>query len=172
LFGYSSNPTSTVDPDGRWAWLWKLLSIGTTLHDFYDLNETLNDPSISEEQKEEAFLNFWAALHYGGGGLGSLKKGGKVLKVTNDGKYIPAPKTHEGFEGLRRAKPKTPVQGGGGLRKRWVDDDGYIYEWDSQHGTVEKYNKRGKHLGEFDAKTGNQINPPNSDPTFLDPLRS
>lgn len=54
------------------------------------------------------------------------------------------------------AKPKTSVQGGGGLRKRWKDKKGNIYEWDSQHGTVEKYNKRGKHQGEFDPVTGDQ----------------
>ncbi|GAB6404950.1 hypothetical protein PMHK_23780 [Pseudomonas sp. MHK4] len=35
--------------------------------------------------------------------------------------------------------------------KRWD-----FFEWDSQHGAVEKYNKRGKYLGEFDPKTGEQ----------------
>lgn len=64
---------------------------------------------------------------------------------------------------LTRAKPKTPVQGGGGLRNRWKDKEGNIYEWDSQHGTLEKYNKRGGHLGEFDPRTGDQLKPP--DPT-------
>jgi hypothetical protein len=29
-------------------------------------------------------------------------------------------------------------------------------QWDFQHGAVEKYNKRGKHLGEFDHITGEQ----------------
>ena len=72
---------------------------------------------------------------------------------------VPAPKDLEGFPGTRRATPKTSVQGGGGLRKRWVDDNGGIYEWDSQHGAVERYDKRGKHLGEFDAKTGKQTKP-------------
>ena len=38
---------------------------------------------------------------------------------------------------------------------------GNIYEWDSQHGTLEKYNKRGKHQGEFDPKTGEQTKPKN-----------
>lgn len=33
-------------------------------------------------------------------------------------------------------------------RKRWKDDKGNIYEWDYQHGAVEKYNKNGTHLGE------------------------
>lgn len=34
------------------------------------------------------------------------------------------------------------------------DPDGTIYEWDSRHGTVEKYDKKGNHLGEFDADGG------------------
>ncbi|WP_256989347.1 colicin E3/pyocin S6 family cytotoxin [Rhodococcus sp. 05-2254-6] len=38
-----------------------------------------------------------------------------------------------------------------------------MYEWDSQHGAVEKYSKNGKHLGEFDPNTGAQTKPP--DPT-------
>ena len=32
------------------------------------------------------------------------------------------------------------------------------YEWDSQHGTVEKYDKKGRHLGEFDPDTGKPTN--------------
>ncbi len=75
----------------------------------------------------------------------------------------PAPKTIAGIPGLTRARPKTPVQGVGGLRKRWKDSEGNIYEWDSQHGTLEKYNKKGKHLGEFDPETGKQTKP--ADPT-------
>jgi len=55
---------------------------------------------------------------------------------------IPPPKELTAFPALKPVKPKTPVQGGGGLRKRWKDETGNIYEWDSQHGTVEKYNKR------------------------------
>jgi hypothetical protein len=35
----------------------------------------------------------------------------------------------------------------------------YIYEWDSRHGLVEKYDKRGNHLGEFNPVTGEKINP-------------
>jgi len=54
------------------------------------------------------------------------------------------------------------VQGGGSLRKRWKGKDGKIYEWDSQHGTVEVYSKNGKrHLGEYDPGTGKQVKPPN-----------
>jgi hypothetical protein len=34
---------------------------------------------------------------------------------------------------------------------------GAIYEWDSQHGTVEKYDARGRHLGEYDPDTGEEL---------------
>ena len=101
------------------------------------------------------------------GSIGRLLKTAKNLKTKpkagdvtkNAGNYIPAPKKVEGIPGLKPAKPKTSVQGGGGLRKRWKDKKGNIYEWDSQHGAVEKYNKRGKHQGEFDPATGDQTKP-------------
>ena len=70
-----------------------------------------------------------------------------------------APTDLPGFPDAKRAKPKTAVQGGGKLRRRWIGKDGSIYEWDSQHGTVEKYNKRGKHLGEYDPVTGEETKP-------------
>lgn len=73
--------------------------------------------------------------------------------------YIPPPAVPSGIPGLERAKPKTPVQGGGGLRKRWKDRDGNIYEWDGQHGKVEKYDPRGRHQGEYDPDTGEQTKP-------------
>ncbi|MGV6988173.1 colicin E3/pyocin S6 family cytotoxin [Testudinibacter sp. P80/BLE/0925] len=50
-----------------------------------------------------------------------------------------------GFSNLVRSKEKTPVQGGIKLRNRWKDKDGNIYEWGSQHGSLEKYNKHGNH---------------------------
>jgi hypothetical protein len=76
--------------------------------------------------------------------------------------YHKAPDKLPGFKDAVRADRKTPKQGGGGLRERWKDKN-FIYEWDSRHGTIEKYNKRGKHLGEYDPKTGDLLNPP--DPT-------
>jgi hypothetical protein len=66
----------------------------------------------------------------------------------------------KGFPRASKASPKTP-RPGGGLRHRWIDDDGRILEWDYQHGTVEQYDKRGKHLGEFDPDTGSQLKPAN-----------
>jgi hypothetical protein len=64
-----------------------------------------------------------------------------------------------GFPGAVPSRPKTPFGAGGNKkRRRWIDrTDGTIYEWDYQHGTVEKYDRRGRHLGEFDAETGTQL---------------
>lgn len=78
-----------------------------------------------------------------------------VMSVPGLG-YQPAPTALPAFPDAVKAKKKTSVQGGGKLRPRWKDSDGNIYEWDFQHGAVEKYNKRGKHLGEFDHITGEQ----------------
>ncbi|MFE9428570.1 colicin E3/pyocin S6 family cytotoxin [Kitasatospora sp. NPDC006697] len=64
-----------------------------------------------------------------------------------------------GFPNARRATPKTPVQRGGGLRPRWEDSNN-IYEWDSQHGEIEMYDKQGKHLGAYDPNTGQQLKGP------------
>ncbi|HHW7506538.1 TPA: colicin E3/pyocin S6 family cytotoxin [Mannheimia haemolytica] len=105
------------------------------------------------------------------GGKGQSIQSNLAKKVKNpnvsnkDWKYIPPPKKDEitGFGELVKVKDKTPVQGGGKLRSRWKDNEGNIYEWDSQHGSIEKYNKRGKHLGEFDFKTGVQTKA--ADPT-------
>jgi hypothetical protein len=82
--------------------------------------------------------------------------------------YIKPPDVPAAFPDLVDARSKTPVKGGGGLRKRWKDKKRNIYEWDSQHGRLEKYNKRGRHLGEFDPDTGLQTKP--ADPTrYVDP---
>ncbi len=81
--------------------------------------------------------------------------------VIPDGVYYPAPKKLPAFPKLNRARPKTPVQGGQSLRKRWKDPKGRIYEWDSKTGAVEKYSKQGKHIGEYDPNTGVQLKPSN-----------
>ena len=71
---------------------------------------------------------------------------------------IQPPENLPAFPDAKKAKKKTPRQGGGGLRERWKDKK-KIYEWDYQHGKVERYNKRGKHEGEFDPETGEQTKP-------------
>ncbi|HDG1711310.1 TPA: S-type pyocin domain-containing protein [Kluyvera ascorbata] len=68
------------------------------------------------------------------------------------------------FPDAKTAKKRTPVKGGGTLRSRWKDSKGRIFEWDSQHGTVEMYDRSGRnHLGEFDPVSGEQTKP--ADPT-------
>lgn len=73
--------------------------------------------------------------------------------------YHQAPKDLIAFPDAKRVKSKSSVRGGGKARRRWQDSKGQIYEWDSMHGTVELYNKQGKHLGEFDPVSGKQTQP-------------
>lgn len=85
--------------------------------------------------------------------------GTTAILVHNDGSYFPAPARLPGFPNAQKVKPMSPRTGGGGLRARWQDGKN-ILEWDYQHGTVEMYNKRGQHLGEFDANSGAPTKPP------------
>lgn len=80
--------------------------------------------------------------------------------LAGDHSYHPAPKGLTAFPDAVRDSPKSSVQGGGKKRSRWKDKKGKIYEWDSQHGAVEIYDKQGKHLGEFDPDTGEMTTPP------------
>ena len=50
--------------------------------------------------------------------------------------YTPALNSLPGTPDAKPVKRKTSIQGGGGLRKRWKDANGNIYEWDSQHGDL------------------------------------
>jgi hypothetical protein len=66
--------------------------------------------------------------------------------------HIP-PDELKGFKKAKRAKNK-------GGRKRWYDpEEKEYFKWDSQHGKVERYDKRGRHKGEFDPNTGEQTKP-------------
>lgn len=67
--------------------------------------------------------------------------------------YISPPKTLPGFPGAKVGKRKSD-------RKRWINDNGDILEWDSQHGDVEVYDKRGNHKGSADPGTGQMTKPP------------
>lgn len=67
-----------------------------------------------------------------------------------DHKYFPAPKSTGGITGVPGLKEVRSKDN----RRRWKDKDGNIYTWDSKTGALEKFNKRGKHLGEYDPKTG------------------
>ena len=111
-------------------------------------------------EPEEPKTN-WGLAFPNKGPVGASDTGGQEAVDTGptEYNYIPPPKNITGIPDLSPARPKTPVQGGGGLRKRWKDKKGNIFEWDSQHGTLEKYNKRGKHQGEFNPETGEQTKP-------------
>lgn len=65
----------------------------------------------------------------------------------------------KGLGELKEARKKIPKQGGGGLRDRWIGNNGRkTYEWDSQHGELEGYRANdGSHLGAFDPETGIQV---------------
>ncbi|HEU5031548.1 MAG TPA: DNRLRE domain-containing protein [Spirillospora sp.] len=108
-----------------------------------------------------AALLAWLAHFFEDGG----PQGGTTAKAGGRGPtYHPPPtgKTLEGWPGYTEAPRKTSVKGGGSMRKRWKNKKGEILEWDSQHGRLEKYNKRGKHQGEYDLE-GNQTKPPEKD---------
>ena len=60
-----------------------------------------------------------------------------------------------GFPGTQRAEARQDERGH--YRARWVYPDGRFFEWDYQHGTVEAYDRRGEHLGEFAPLDGRQL---------------
>ena len=76
-----------------------------------------------------------------------------------DIKYHRPPLSLPAFPDALPVKSKSSVQGGGGKRSRWKDRKGRIYEWDSKTGAIEIYDKQGKHIGEFNHETGEQIDP-------------
>jgi hypothetical protein len=76
-----------------------------------------------------------------------------------DIKYHRPPLALPAFPDALPVKSKSSVQGGGSKRSRWKDRKGRIYEWDSKTGAIEKYDSQGKHLGEFNHETGEQIDP-------------
>ncbi|MBF6041425.1 S-type pyocin domain-containing protein [Pseudomonas sp. P154a] len=82
-----------------------------------------------------------------------------VLSQSGDHSYYDHPKTLPAFPDTARVKSKSSVQGGGRKRARWVDSKGRIYEWDYKSNAVEKYDKLGVHLGEFNHITGEQTKP-------------
>jgi len=79
-------------------------------------------------------------------------------------KYVAPPERLAAFPSAARARVKTPFPGG--LRARWKDEAGRIYEWDYRHGTVEAYSPSGRHLGEFDPRSGVRTKPPRRNRTI------
>jgi Cytotoxic len=82
------------------------------------------------------------------------------------GAHQPAalPKMLPGFPGATVGKPKALP--GHKPRPRWYLLDGTFLEFDRMHGTLERYDQRGGHLGEF-AIDGRQLKPPNPNYTAV-----
>ncbi|MGI9004027.1 MAG: colicin E3/pyocin S6 family cytotoxin [Pseudonocardia sp.] len=177
-------PTEMVDPNGHLAWrphttLWgaeAATSSGNTScplrfpGQYFDPETQLNynyfryyDPTSGRyESKDPLGLDSDPNAHaYVPNPTRWIDPLGLIGKECTPGQPVPAPKNLPAFPDAQRVKPKTPVQGGGGLRPRWKDPEGKIYEWDRQHGAVEVYNKKGRHVGEFDPNTGEQTKPAN-----------
>ncbi|USH45547.1 HicA-like toxin [Gordonia phage Phabuloso] len=47
----------------------------------------------------------------------------------------------------------------GRVPKTWRDANGRLFQYDSLHGNIEGYNKRGKHIGVFHVDTGERVGP-------------
>jgi hypothetical protein len=80
----------------------------------------------------------------------------------SDSAYVPAPLQLPAFPNAIRVRGKTAMPGGG-LRQRWKNRAGSIYEWDYRHGRVEVYDRRGRHIGKCGPVTGVRTQPPNPD---------
>lgn len=130
---------------------------GRLTSDINGFNASLNNAMESRKQKEKKSKDAENKLN---------EEKNKPRKGVKDygHDYHPAPKTEEikGLGELKKGPKKTPKQGGGGRRERWIGDKGRkIYEWDSQHGELEGYRASdGEHIGAFDPKTGKQISGP------------
>ncbi|WP_244639343.1 colicin E3/pyocin S6 family cytotoxin [Bosea sp. ANAM02] len=87
----------------------------------------------------------------------AIRAGKQALGPRGEGQfdYIPPPETLVGLPGSVKEKPK-----GNKSRKRWRLPNGDFVEWDSQHGELELYDKRGKHKGVLDPRSGKQTKPP------------
>jgi hypothetical protein len=72
------------------------------------------------------------------------RRSGKTAVKRAEGKFV---------DGLTKIKPKSQ-------RRRWAGVKGQIYEEDTQHGELEKYNLRGKHKGTVDPFTGEIVKAP------------
>ena len=60
--------------------------------------------------------------------------------------FIAPPERLKPFPDAERVKPKDRA-------RRW-EDRRYIYTWDGTHGRIEKFDKTGRHLGEYHPETG------------------
>lgn len=74
----------------------------------------------------------------------------RISAPNKDHRYNIAPKTLLGFKDSKLVDKKSE-------RIRWQLSDKKILEWDSQHGEVEMYDRRGRHLGIYAPNTGEKL---------------
>ena len=119
-------------------------------------------PELSPQEKVTIVTQFTAEVAWFFLAPNKAQAISRLARLAKEVKAVQAVvKKVKAFPGLRKVKSKTTVKGTSKLRERWVDKKGNIYEWDYRHSSLEKYNKRGKHLGEFDPQTGKQLRPAN-----------
>lgn len=70
------------------------------------------------------------------------------VHLPGKGQSKPPPDTLRAFPRAVKKRPKSGVSGTK-KRLRWQESNGTIYEWDYQHGAIEKYDKRGRYLGTY-----------------------
>ncbi len=86
-------------------------------------------------------------------GLENLGVNPDFLRSPYIDNYTAPPRILPGFPGATKVKPKRG-------RARWKTPNGDILEWDSQHGDVEVYDRRGNHRGSAKPSDPSLYKPP------------
>ncbi|MEM7382858.1 MAG: colicin E3/pyocin S6 family cytotoxin [Bacteroidota bacterium] len=84
---------------------------------------------------------------------------GRQQSLLGGVRFIPSLQSLPAFPDAVKVRGKTRIPGYHKIRGRY-ENRRHIYEWDYQHGSVERYSKKtGRHLGEFCPHTGEQLKP-------------
>jgi RHS repeat-associated protein len=139
-YGYAlNNPTNFTDPSGKVLPLVAVLvAAATTKTGMITLTLAAGVATLAIQQHQDEIRD--AANGCYEAVVDSIAFAGK----SPSGKFL---------DKLIHARPK-------GDRRRWTDSERRIYEWDRLHGELEVYDRRGRHLGVRDPKSGKWIKDP------------